>query len=182
MWSEAAPAVCVRIIAERWRHAPAKVTPQVFKSSTAVFFFFPHSPSSFDLLTYTSHLHSSFPTDHLLSFAAPHLLISSPVKWSLGPVWYPDQLPPSCRSVSLTLLLIILRPFDSSVFLSLSFFLFSWVFSHCFCQFSCFFFSSDQFILCSWFHLLLAPTLYYNCDGRTPEQRTERNRTHMTQE
>lgn len=36
---EAAHAVFIHIIAEQWRHAPTKVTPQVLKSSTAVFFF-----------------------------------------------------------------------------------------------------------------------------------------------
>lgn len=35
---EAARAVLIHIIAERWRHAPTKVTPQVLKSSIAVFF------------------------------------------------------------------------------------------------------------------------------------------------
>lgn len=34
----AAHAVSIHIIAERWHHAPTKVTPQVLKSSIAVFF------------------------------------------------------------------------------------------------------------------------------------------------
>lgn len=37
---EAAHAIFIDIIAERWRHALTKVTPQVLKSSTSVFFFF----------------------------------------------------------------------------------------------------------------------------------------------
>lgn len=40
---EAARTVSIHIIAERWRHAPAEVTPQVLKSSLPVFFFLPLS-------------------------------------------------------------------------------------------------------------------------------------------
>lgn len=102
---------------QRWHHRYLSLPP---------LFFFPFQfPSSFYLFTSTSHLHSSFPTDHLRTFAAHHLLVSSPVKWSLRPVWYPDQLPPSCRSVSFTLLLIILHSFCSycqPCFLLLAFF------------------------------------------------------------
>lgn len=40
IWAfEAATAVFIHTIAERWRHALTKVTPQVLKSSNSVFFF-----------------------------------------------------------------------------------------------------------------------------------------------
>lgn len=89
---EAAHAVSIYIIAERWRHAPTKVTPQVLKSSIVVFLFF--LLSFFYLITSTPPLHSSSLSVHLNHFAPHHLLFSSPVKWSLRPVWSPDQLPP----------------------------------------------------------------------------------------
>lgn len=90
----AAHAVSIHIIAERWRHAPTKVTPQVLKSSIAVFFCL---LSFFYLITSTPRLHSYSLSVHLHRFAPHHLLFSSPVKWSLRPVWSPYQLPPpSC--------------------------------------------------------------------------------------
>lgn len=90
--SEAARGIFIHIIAEWWRHALTKVTPQVLKSPTSVFFLFPLS--FFYLIISTPHLHSSFLPVHLHHFAPHHLLFSSAVKWSLRLVWSPDQLPP----------------------------------------------------------------------------------------
>lgn len=112
---ESACSVSNHIIAERWRHARTKVTPQVLKSSIAA----PPIPSFFYLIIFTSRLHSSSPSVHLRRFAPHHLLFWSPVKWSLRPVLSPDHLP-SRRSVSLALFLIVCLVFHS---LSLSIYL-----------------------------------------------------------
>lgn len=112
---ESACSVSNHIIAERWRHARTKVTPQVLKSSIAA----PPIPSFFYLIIFTSRLQSSSPSVHLRRFAPHHLLFWSPVKWSLRPVLSPDHLP-SRRSVSLALFLIVCLVFHS---LSLSIYL-----------------------------------------------------------
>lgn len=48
----------------------------------------------FYLVTCSPRLHSSPPSVHRRRFPPHHPLFSSPVKWSLRPVWSPDQLPP----------------------------------------------------------------------------------------
>lgn len=115
---ESACSVSNHIIAERWRHARTKVTPQVLKTSIAAPP--PPIPSFFYLIIFTSRLHSSSPSVHLRCFAPHHLLFWSPVKWSLRPVLSPDHLP-SRRSVSLTLFLIVCLVFHSlSLYISTS--------------------------------------------------------------
>lgn len=110
---EAAHTICAHLIAEWWHHTPPKETPQVFKSSTAVFFL--SSLYFFYLLTSTPHLYSSFPTD-LLHFTPHHPLFSSFVKWSLRPIWSPLKPPP------LPLLMCQARPFSwlSATFFNLT--------------------------------------------------------------
>lgn len=99
---EAARAVLIHIIAERWRHAPTKVTPQVLKSSIAVFF-----PSPSCLLSH--HLQSSsafiFPVCSSAPFrsSSPPLFISCQMisETSLIPRPTPSSFPPVDLSVSL---------------------------------------------------------------------------------
>lgn len=103
MGSEAAHTVSIHIIAERWRHAPTEVTPQVLKSSLAVFFLAP-------VFLLSRHLQSSsafiFPVCSSAPFrsSSPAFFISCQMisETSLIPRPTPSSFPP----VSLALFLI----------------------------------------------------------------------------
>lgn len=133
---EAARAVLIHIIAERWRHAPTKVTPQVLKSSIAVFF---PSPSCLSFI-------SSPPVlvcIHLpcLFICTVSLLITSSFHLLSNDLW--DQFDPQTNS----LLLPSRRPVSLALFLIVVFFLF-------------FFFCSLSF-LCSSGGLFLLPSFLF---------------------
>lgn len=117
---EAARAVLIHIIAERWRHAPTKVTPQVLKSSIAVFF---PSPSCLSFISSPPvlvciHLPCLFIcTVSLLITSSFHLLSND--LWDQFDPQTNSLLLPSRRPVSLALFLIVSR-FLSFFFLLLS--------------------------------------------------------------
>lgn len=107
---EAARAVLIHIIAERWRHAPTKVTPQVLKSSIAVFF---PSPSCLSFISSPPvlvciHLPCLFIcTVSLLITSSFHLLSND--LWDQFDPQTNSLLLPSRRPVSLALFLIVSR-------------------------------------------------------------------------
>lgn len=87
---ESACSVSNHIIAERWRHARTKVTPQVLKSSIAA----PPIPSFFYLIIFTSRLQSSAP----FRSSSPTFWISRQMISETGFIPRPSSLPSICQS------------------------------------------------------------------------------------